>query len=278
MLFRQVPDWDDAYANTPHIVDGERLPEQWSSAAAAFREARRDLASDRMDVAYGDDARQRLDLFVPATMPPRGLLVFVHGGYWRAFDKSSWSHYAAGPLGRGWAVALPSYRLCPTVRIADIVADCAAAIAHAAGLQDGPLVLSGHSAGGHLVSRMIAEPSPLPEPVRRRVRRVVSISGLHDLRPLMPTALNATLRIDAAEAAAHSPALLTPCPGTEIVAWVGGGERAEFRRQSELLANVWTGLAARTAVHEAPDRHHFSVIDELTDSDSPLTRTVCAIA
>jgi hypothetical protein len=62
--------------------------------------------------------------------------------------------------------------------------------------------------------------------------------------------------------------------GARITCWVGGAERAEFRRQSALLANIWTGLGATTATVEEPDRHHFNIIDGLTDPAHPLTRTL----
>lgn len=86
--------------------------------------------------------------------------------------------------------------------------------------------------------------------------------------------MNADLGLDAAGAAAESPALLEPMQGARIVCWVGAGERAEFVRQNALLANVWTGLGATTAAVEEPDRHHFDVIDGLADPEHPLTRTL----
>src|SRR5262245_20780462 len=110
-----------------------------------------------------------------------------------AFDKSSWSHLAAGALQRGWAVCLPSYTLAPAARIADIARQVAAAIRFAADRVEGPLRLAGHSAGGHLVTRMVCAESPLPDEFRSRIGHVVSISGVHDLRPLLRTKMNATL-------------------------------------------------------------------------------------
>jgi hypothetical protein len=121
---------------------------------------------------------------------------------------------------------------------------------------------------------MISATSPLPEPVRARVRHTVSISGVHDLRPLLQTAMNATLRIDAAEAQTESPALLQPVPGARVTCWVGGAERPEFIRQNALLANIWIGLGAQTCRIEEPGRHHFSVIDGLADAGHPLVRTL----
>lgn len=200
----------------------------------------------------------------------KGLVVFVHGGYWRAFDKAYWSHLARGSIARGWAVAIPSYDLVPTVSITDITRQIAAAIDTAAAIIGGPLRLSGHSAGGHLVSRMICEDSPLMPETRRRVGRVVSISGLHDLRPLLQTRMNDDFRLDLSEAAGESAALKQPLEHSEIVCWVGADERPEFIRQSELLANIWTGFGIRTSLHRVAGQHHFNVIDGLAEPNSPL--------
>lgn len=263
-----ISDWSDAYANRAHIPDGDGYPPRWAEAAAAFRAG---LAADRRreDIAYGAHPRERWDLFLPEGAPA-GLLVFVHGGYWRLFDRSLWSHLAAGPLARGWAVAMPSYPLAPEVRITAITRSVAAAVAAAAGEVTGPIVLSGHSAGGHLVTRQVCMDGPLPKPVLGRVARVVSISGVHDLRPLLWTDINEDLRLDAAEAAAESPALLRPVPATRVHAWVGDAERPEFVRQTTLLANIWTGLGAEMAQTIEPGRHHFDVIDGLATPGSPL--------
>ena len=202
---------------------------------------------------------------------PKGLAVFVHGGYWMKFDKSSWTHFAEGARASGWAVALPSYTLAPEARLGAMVRQVAAAVTAAAGKVPGPIRLAGHSAGGHLVARMLCADAPLGE-LTDRVERVLSISGLHDLRPLRRTAMNATLGIDAAEALAESPALLTPLEAAPLTAWVGGGERPEFIRQSRLIANVWEGLGAATECLVDGEENHFSVIEGLTRPDSPITR------
>jgi arylformamidase len=264
-----ITDWDDAYANRAHIPGADAIIATWAPAAEAFRAGLGQRA--RLDVAYGPAPRNRLDLFLPEEAP-RGLAVFVHGGYWMAFDKSAWSHLAAGALAAGWAVALPSYTLAPEARLAGITQEIAAAIAHAATLVPGPIRLAGHSAGGHLVSRMACDGAPLDAAVRARLAHVLSISGVHDLRPLRATQMNGTLRIDAAEARAESPALLDPVPGTRLTAWVGAAERPEFLRQTDLLANAWALPGVATRAHHDPHRHHFDVIAGLADRLHPLAR------
>lgn len=273
MLERRISDWDDAYANTVNIPGGTRWPDAWVEPARNLREKLGAEGRAKLDIAYGPGERNRLDLFLPLGTPA-GLVVFVHGGYWMALDKSYWSHLAAGPLAHGHAVAMPSYTLCPDVRIAGISREVGAAIAKAAELVPGPVMLTGHSAGGHLASRMVSATTPLPAAVRARIRNVVSISGLHDLRPLMKTGMNDTLRLDEAEALAESPALLRPMAGARVTCWAGAMERGEFLRQNALLANIWTGLGAATAAVVEPDRHHYTVIDGLADPEHALTRTL----
>ena len=225
-----------------------------------------------LDIAYGPHARHRYDLFLPKDRL-RGLAVFVHGGYWMAFDKSTWSHLAEGAVAQGFAAMLPSYRLAPEATLRDIAEDVSTALEAAAARIEGPLYLTGHSAGGHLVTRMVCEDAPLSRAVQARIAHVVSLSGVHDLRPLLETEMRETLRLDEAVALRESPALLRPVRNTRLTCWVGGAERAEFRRQNALLANIWTGLGVETFAWEEPDRHHFDVIDDLADNRSLLVRT-----
>ncbi|WP_136656518.1 alpha/beta hydrolase [Nitratireductor sp. XY-223] len=274
MLMHQISDWDDAYANMPHIPGGEDYPSKWAAQAKRFRQEYRAAGRAEFDVEYGAGERNTLDIFHPDGTP-KGLIVFVHGGFWRAFDKSSWSHLAAGPLAHGYSVALPSYTLCPDIRIAGITDEVGEAVTAAARKVDGAIRLAGHSAGGHLVTRMVCRNTPLPPDVVERIRLTVSISGVHDLRPLMRTELNDTLNIDRMEALTESPALLEPVGDTRLICWVGGGERAEFLRQNALLASIWKGLGAATVGVEEPDRHHFNVVEGLQEADHPLTCALC---
>ena len=262
-------DYDLAYANADFIPNAMAYPGRWAREAAETRAARKDLA--RLGLSYGESPREALDLFLPEG-PPEGLVVFVHGGYWHLFDRSDWSGFARGALARGWAVALPSYTLAPGARIGTITRQIARAVARAADDVAGPVVLTGHSAGGHLVARMNCADVPLPAALAARLRRIVPISPLGDLRPLTRTGLNATLRLDPAEATAESPALATDRRGIETLVWVGAEERPAFLDQALGLAGAWP----EARLHIAPGRHHFDVIDELTQPESPLVSALLA--
>jgi arylformamidase len=265
-----ITDFDDAYTNATYIPGGAEYPTRWQEAARAFRADLPKGCSSQRDIPYGTRPRNTIDLFMPAGAP-RGLSVFVHGGYWMRFGKDDWSHLARGALLRGWAIALPGYSLTPDVRISDITKEIGTSIERLAGQVAGPIRLAGHSAGGHLVTRMICGGSVLSQPVLERVKHVVSISGVHDLRPLLRTKMNETLRLDLAEARTESPALLEPVSGIGVTCWVGKDERPEFVRQNDMLANAWTGLGVDIASVHQNNVHHFNVIDGLADPESELS-------
>ncbi len=268
MTASDIVDWDDAYANGAYIEGAADYPQRWAEAAEAFRKTwiKKDLG-----IVYGTSERQRLDIFHPEGRS-KGLLIFVHGGYWLKFDRTYWSHLATGSLARGWTVCLPSYDLAPDVSIAEITRQIGVAVHKAGGRVDGPMRLAGHSAGGHLVSRMVSENTPLKPDALTRIEKVVSISGLHDLRPLRKTRMNDEFKMSEEDAIQESPALMGQASDCPVVAWVGGSERPEFLRQSRLLAEAWPNAD----YHEDAGKHHFDVIDGLKDPDSALTSRLLA--
>jgi arylformamidase len=265
-----ITDFDDAYSNMAYIAGGSDYPARWAAQAERFRTQLPPDCHCELDLHYGEAPRHRMDIFWPGKTA-KGLCVFVHGGYWMRFDKRDFSHLATGALARGWVVALPCYSLAPDISVGSITSEIAKAIASIAARIGGPIRLAGHSAGGHLVTRMLCEPSQLPLHVLERIGQVISISGVHDLRPLMATKMNDILKLSELEARNESPALRRPRVGAKVMCWVGEDERPEFVRQNDLLANVWHGLGADVSCHHAKGRHHFDVIDDLLDPTSKLT-------
>jgi len=262
-------DWDDAFNNMGHVKNSHELPGFWAARASAYRS---NLSKDeiKQDIAYGNESRQILDIVWPAGSP-KGLAIFVHGGYWMRLDKSYWTDFAEGARAQGWAVCIPSYTLTPQARISAITAEIGAAISTAAARVAGPICLSGHSAGGHLVARMLCSDSPLSLEVRERLHHTLSISGLHDLRPLLNTVMNETLNLDADEARLESAVLHHPFGTSPFTAWVGGGERPEFIRQSRLMDIMWQGLDVPTRCHIDGTHNHFTILEGLRDPDAPIT-------
>jgi arylformamidase len=258
---------DDAYANAAHIPGAEWIFSRAAANARSFRAGLGERA--QTGLSYGDGDRQTFDLFLPEG-PAKGTVVFIHGGYWLKFDPGVFSHLAAGPLARGWAVAMPSYELCPAVRIFQITLQVAAAVQAVAALRQGPIAITGHSAGGHLAARML-DPALLPPEVAARIGAVVPISPVADLRPMLRTSMNADFGLDLAAAEAESPVLMQDRIPAAVTVWVGADERPAFLEQARRLAEAWG--VDRVIV---PDRHHFDVIEALTDAESDIVRRLTA--
>jgi acetyl esterase/lipase len=176
-----------------------------------------------------------------------------------ARHRGDWSHLAAGANARGWAVAMPSYTLAPQARIAATTQEAVAAVLAAAALVSGPVVVAGHSAGGHLAARLACDDQTVP------ILRVVPISPVAELEPLLATQMNATLRLDADEVASESPARRVRRGDVAAHVWVGGQERPAFLWQARTLSEEW-----KCTWSVAPGRHHFDVIDDLALPGSAL--------
>lgn len=252
-------DLSDAYENAAYIPEGAGYVPRWARAAEAFRES----CGARFRGGFDPGTRRGVDLVLPEGAAPRGLMVFVHGGYWLRFSPRDWTHLAAGAVAQGWAVALPGYPLAPDARISEITREVAAALVAVAAEVPGPIALAGHSAGGHLACRMLA-PDMLPEALRARITRVAPISPLSNLGPLLRTAMNATLGLTPEEVQAESP-VTQPRPETPVQVWVGAEERPAFLDQARWLSEAWD-----VPRWELPRRHHFDVIEALEEPSSAL--------
>lgn len=273
LAFPAPADLDDAYENRKYIPKADIHMQQWEQQSAALRAS---APHAELDKPYGTGMRQRYDLFWPAggQGSEKGLLVIVHGGYWLAFSKDNFSHLASGALTAGWAVAMLSYTLAPAVRISEITGEITSAINHLSGHGSGPMRLAGHSAGGHLVSRMMCDDTDLGDVATDRIDRVISISGLHDLRPLLHLQKNSEFNLDSAEAIAESAICHRPRRGMNLVCVAGANERPEFIRQNGILPLIWQGLGADCHSQLLAGEDHFSVIGQMTSPDSQLSRLI----
>ena len=255
---------DDAYANAAYIPDADRFLTYWDETASSYRDAEHTLGRAQLNQPYGAHPNQVFDLFFPAGRPV-GLMIFVHGGYWLRFGRRDFSHLAQGACTRDWAVALPSYPLAPGASIPQITQSVSLAINQIARRIPGPIVLAGHSAGGHLVARMGQGDSGLSCETRTRIQTIVPISPVADLRPLMQTEMNGPLGLTEDIAKVESPALHRAPKGVRTHVWVGADERPAFLEQAQLLAKNW-----QSSLTIEPGKHHFDIISGLENPESEL--------
>ncbi|MBP2301343.1 acetyl esterase/lipase [Azospirillum picis] len=146
------------------------------------------------DLAFGADPRLRLDLYRPdRPLPDAPPVVFFYGGNWDSGNKGMYRFVAQALASRGYAVAIPDYRLYPQARYPDFLRDCAAAVAWvrrdgaAHGLRPGPVAVMGHSAGAYNAVMLAADPRWLAEQgldPARDLAAAVGLAGPYDFLPL----------------------------------------------------------------------------------------------
>ncbi len=270
---------DAMYNNRELVPEHAEIFARWAADSARVR-ARLPCV---LDIAYGDGPAETLDLFLPspdcsdASGAP--VLFFIHGGWWRAFDKADHSFIAPAYTEQGSLVVVPNYALCPTVGIADIALQMARALAwtwrHAAEHGGDPrrLVVAGHSAGGHLAAMLLCAEWPIvgPDLPRGLVRTALSVSGVFDLEPIRHVSfLQPDLKLTPADVQRLSPARF-PAPGGRLYAVAGAQESSEFLRHNRLIRRRWG--ADRVPICAAlTGRNHFTVIDQLAEPGSKLHR------
>jgi arylformamidase len=263
------------YNNRALVPDHPEFFSRWERDSEFVRET----LPGAFDLAYGPDARHRLDIF-PAPRTDR-VLVFIHGGYWRSLDKHFFSWLAASWVAAGVSVVLPNYRLCPTVRIADIVDDTIAmanwvfAEGPRHGLDPRRVVVSGHSAGGHLTGALFAAPRERLRFDPARIVGGVPISGLFDFEPLPLFSGNADFRLDAESARSLDLYGKDPTLDAPLVVAVGAKESSEFQRQSKLIAESWKPQVKELLL--LPGLNHFSVVDAFAERGNPLYESTLAL-
>ena len=268
-----------AYDNRGHVPDCEDMFADWEARSAAFR-AR---AQCRLDEAYGDSPLQTMDIFLPEN-PSGAVHMFIHGGYWRALDKSQFSYPCAPLVAAGAVTASMTYDLCPAVSVEEIIRQTRAATAwlyrNAAALGGDParLHISGHSAGGHMAVMMLATdwPAFAPDLPADLVKSVTAISGVYDLDPIPHLPTNEDIRRDAESARRMSPQFLTPAHDAPLSVIVGGGELPEFVRQSKDFADAWGGHLSTVEYTELPGLNHFTIVDTMDRADDPVTARMIA--
>lgn len=270
------PDYEAEYNNRARVPEHPALIAGWAADAAAYRAA----TPHEAGLAYGPGERHRYDLFPAAGAGP--VVLFIHGGYWQALDRSFFSHMAAGANARGLTAAIMEYDLCPNVPMATIVEQTRQAILDLWRRTGRPVVPYGHSAGGHLTAMALAvDWKALDSAAPGNLTPAgLAISGLFDLVPLVGTSINKALGLSEAEARRLSPVVHTPPAGRRLVAAVGGAESAEYLRQSREICRIWQSHGARTTGIEIAGANHFTVIAGLADPGSELTDrlvSLCAI-
>ncbi len=227
-------------------------------------------------VAYGDDPRQRMDVLAPTTKPDRPwpVLVFFYGGGWDSGERGQYRWAAHALAAQGFVVAVPDYRIVPTVRFPAFIEDAAAATARTGQLaaryggDPDQLGVVGHSAGAHLammitLDRRYMAAAGAPE----LIRAAAGLAGPYDFLPLdVASSINAFGR---------APDLTLTQPVTFVRAdapplWLGHGTADEVvhAEDTTILCERMTAVGGRCEATLYPGLNHADLIATF----SPLFR------
>jgi arylformamidase len=273
-------DYEVEYNNRARVPEHPEIFARWARDGAAYREEASKDGRAEIGLKYGASPRQTIDVFKPRGGHDGPLALFIHGGYWRSLEPSSFSQMARGMNAHGVTVAVSGYDLAPQVSIGQIVEQTQQACLFLWKRLKKRIMVSGHSAGGHLAACMVATdwksldagaPADLAP-------AGYAISGLYDLAPLLHLATNADFKLDETEARRISPLYWPLVRGKTLDAVVGGDESSEFLRQSKIVADDWRERGAQTRYEAVPGMNHFTVCDPMTDPNSAMTKRLVELA
>lgn len=259
--------YDIAYNTRIGVDNVDAILEKWSHNS----EIARNTLNCKLDCLYGDANRETIDLFFAENSTR--WLIFIHGGYWRITSSALYNFIAKPFVEAGWNVAFPEYDLCPAVTMHTITEQCRRAIAWLA--QNHPekcreMVISGHSAGGHLTGMMFATDWADYGMSPELIIGGIAISSLFDLDPIAQTAMNSDLKLSLSDVQELSPARLLPQVNAPLVLTVGALESSEFQRQNAILRGIseWRAISSETFSLEG--YHHFNILDDLMTLDGAI--------
>jgi len=273
---------EQAYNPRVAVPEHERYREEREQRSTRFRAT----VPGQLDLRYGEGSRMLMDVFVPDPRDrPAPLVVFFHGGYWRAGDKREMSMIARPLLDAGVAVAIPGYDLCPTVTVPTIMDQARAAVAHLVrhgatmGIEVHRLVVAGVSAGAHLAAACMAHDWTRDELPGDLIRAALPITGIFDPTVVLRLSVNEEIQLseeDAALADMLTAPCLARCPvtvaagGAEPPAWIAQSRDYAAKLRNEGLSQV--------DFREIPGENHFSITASLAEAHSPLSQRLIELA
>lgn len=250
---------------------------EYKEQSEASRQWCTETGLDLQTLRYGSLLSQSIDMATPR-IENAPLVIFIHGGYWQRLSKFESFGPAADLLSAGVSFAAVDYTLAPAATVDQIVAECRTAVAlvhdEAAklGVDPNRIFLAGSSAGAHLVA-MVA----LDLEIKWRPAGLVLLSGVYELEPLISTSINDAVGLDVEASHRNSPARLPIMnPPRSVIAW-GDNETSQFKRQSELFAELVGSHGEVPFVLEAPDRNHFNIVGDLGRRETPLGSAVAEL-
>jgi arylformamidase len=249
-------------------------PEQlaaYTDLGTRSSEAARQRFQGLYDLRYGTGPLETADFF-HCGQSNAPVMVFFHGGYWRARDKKDYSFVVNGILPLGCSVVVMNYDLCPAVTVAQIVDQTRRGLqwvaqqAAAWGVDGNKILVSGHSAGAHIIAATLAQTGADFQLKQHSIKKAYLISGVFDVEPVLEISVNDEVHLKPADVLLMSPVRHPFAANVDYEVVVGGAEPRDWIGESTRMAAHLKSMGCRVGLHELPDLNHYSVLHEM---DSP---------
>ncbi|NRB69860.1 MAG: alpha/beta hydrolase [Vibrio sp.] len=216
------------------------------------------------------------------------IVVYIHGGWWQWFSKEQFGFIAQPFNQHGFAVYVPGYQMAPDwnngAPMESILQQMQLAVAEILSLaakNKAPAVyLVGHSAGGHLVSMLHktdwSKFGVAPE-AKQKLKDVFSIAGLFDIRPLVNSFVNDSIKMTKVASEEVSP-LLSDFPNNRTLSHLHlilpELDTPEFFRQTKEYHATVLANQQKCSIYLARGSDHLDVIEKLLDEKNDVIRYI----
>ena len=261
--------YNDAFNSAKLIPGAHRYLPGWKTKSKAFRDMMSDQSKSQIDVVYDEETNLSMDVFSPGPYV-EATVIFLYGGFWTDYEKSIFSYLAMGPVLNNMRVIIPTLPKCPDATIPEINKSFYRCLRLVCRRFTGDILLVGQQSGAHVIGRSISK-GELPKPILERIKHVMLLSPISDLKPLLYTDKKDELHLTEEVANSESLSSLDLADKMNVTIWVGADERPIYLEQAQELATAW-----RCSWVKSKNRHHLDIADGLGKNSSQLMNTLMA--
>lgn len=228
-----------------------------------------DSGTDKLqtDIAYGNDPRQKLDIYAPTGARNAPVVVFFYGGSWNSGRRQDYVFAARALAARGFVTVVPDYRLVPQVRYPAFVEDGAAAVAWTRknianyGGDPAHIGVSGHSAGAYIALMLALDGRWLAKAgAPRAIKAAVGLAGPYDFLPFEPGGAADIAFGEAPDRRDTQPIAHARADAPPVLLLAGADDTIVLPRNSVALAAALTKAGADAQVITYPGIGHIGII------------------
>ena len=270
-------DWQ--YDHSKRFPDTSIFQKERGNASIAAQKKVKGL----LNVPYGDDKREVLDIFPAENTEKAPVIVFMHGGAWTRGSKEGYSFPAAEFVPRGVTWVATEFTNVPQGTLSNQVRQNRDAVAWVYNNADAynwdrdRIYIAGHSSGGHMCAMsLVTDWKQLYGLPSDLIKGAVAISGMYDLEAVYLSYRNTYLNLSQDDWRENSPIFHIPAVcDTPLLIGCAEHDTEEFHRQPEEFLKTWQSAGHSGEFIELINRHHFTGSMCFGESEHPLFKKIC---